>query len=213
MNIAQKLTAIAENQQKVFNAGFAQGKANSGGYDEGFAQGQQAEYDRFWAVFQDNGGNYEMAFGSPGWTDETYNPKQPIICTQGSAGNLFRNAKITNTKQPIEIRVASADNVFLDCTELKTIPYIGFFGVTSNSSFFARCSKLENITFDGEIKAGIGLNHCPKLTSASIQSIIDHLADLTGQTTKTIRIHADTGAKLTEAQKATITAKNWTLAY
>lgn len=179
----------------------------------GIVYGKQAEYDRFWEAYENNGGNYEMAFASHGWTDETYNPKQPIICTQGTASNLFRNAGITDTKQPIEIRVANADNVFMDCTKLKTIPYIGFFGVTSTGSFFIRCNELENITVGGEVASAIGFHYCPKLTNESVQSIIDHLADLTGQSAKTIRFHATVGGNLTDEQKATITAKNWTLVY
>ena len=51
------------------------------------------------------------------------------------------------------------------------------------------------------------------LSDASIQSIIDGLADLTGSTAQTLRLHADVGAKLTDAQKAAASAKNWTLAY
>ena len=51
------------------------------------------------------------------------------------------------------------------------------------------------------------------LSDETIQSIIDGLADLTEQTTQTITFYATVGAKLTDEQKATITAKNWTLAY
>ena len=51
------------------------------------------------------------------------------------------------------------------------------------------------------------------LTPETIQSIIDGMADLTGATAQTLTFHKDVGAKLTDAQKATITAKNWTLVY
>jgi endonuclease I len=47
----------------------------------------------------------------------------------------------------------------------------------------------------------------------SVQSIVDALKDLTGATAQTLTFHADVGGKLTDAQKATITAKNWTLVY
>ena len=36
---------------------------------------------------------------------------------------------------------------------------------------------------------------------------------LTGSTAQTLSLHADVGAKLTDAQKAAASAKNWTLAY
>lgn len=179
------------------------------GYHKSY--GAQTEYDRFWDAYQDNDGNYNMAFANPGWTDELYNPKKPIICTKGEASNVFLDASITNTKQPIEIRVAQANNFFMGCSDLKTIPYIGFFGVTSTSSFFINCTELEDITVDGEIASGIGFAYCGKLTDASVQSIIDHLADLTGTTAKKITFHTDVLLRMTDEQIATITARNWTM--
>jgi hypothetical protein len=59
----------------------------------------------------------------------------------------------------------------------------------------------------------ISFINSPVLSDASIQSIIDGLADLTGATAQTLTLHATVGGKLTEAQKATVTAKNWTLVY
>ena len=50
------------------------------------------------------------------------------------------------------------------------------------------------------------------LSAASIDSIIEGLADLTGVEAKTLTLNG-VGPKLTDAQKATITAKNWTLVY
>ena len=44
-------------------------------------------------------------------------------------------------------------------------------------------------------------------------TICDHLKDLTGEATKSLKFHPDVGAKLTQIQKAAITAKNWVLVY
>ena len=45
------------------------------------------------------------------------------------------------------------------------------------------------------------------------KAILDNcLVDLTGQTSQTLKFHADVKAKLTEEQITTITGKNWTLA-
>ena len=75
------------------------------------------------------------------------------------------------------------------------------------------CPALEEIAFEnGCIKRNFSIRNCPKLIDASIQSIIDGLADLTGQDAQTLTFHADVKAKLTETQIATITSKNWTLA-
>ena len=64
MSIAENLTTIAKNQQKVFDAGV------------------KSEYDRFWDNYQKNGEpmSYAMAFGSK-WDDITFKPKYPIIAT------------------------------------------------------------------------------------------------------------------------------------
>ena len=65
----------------------------------------------------------------------------------------------------------------------------------------------------GTIMASISFSYCSKLNDTSIQSIVDGLADLTGGTAQTLTLHATTGAKLTDAQKTAISAKNWTVTY
>ncbi len=186
--------------------------AQGGDYDKGYTAGRQAEYDRFWnAVFDSANGNFGSAFASQVWNDETFNPDRSIVCTAGTATTAFNNAKITTTKVPIEIRVATADMMFAGCSNLKTVPYLGFFGVTSTGSFTAACNNLEEITVDGEIQSTIGFAACSKLTNASVQSIIDHLKDLTGTTSKQVAFHSTVKAKMTEEQVNAIWAKNWTM--
>ncbi len=196
MSIAEKLTTVAENQEKVYDAG------------------QTAEYDRFWNAFQDNGNrtDYEKAFFHKFWNDTIYNPKYPIVASV-TASQMFDAAHITDTKVPIEIRDGVADMAFVRCSRLVTIPLLKLTNVTKFSNTFAVCSKLENITIEGSIDVNFNISATAVLTNESVQSIIDHLKDLTGATTQTLTFHADVGAKLTDEQKASITAKNWTLAY
>ena len=202
----------ADGYEDGHKDGYDNGKTD--GLTEGIEQGKQAEYDRFWDMYQTSlGGNYSGAFGSFGWTDETYNPKYTIVCDKGNAVMAFRNAQITTTKVPIEIRVASAGMMFSNCKLLKTVPYIGFFGVTNTGSIFSGCSALEDVIFGGEITTGFGFGNCSKLTNASVQSYIDHLADLTGQTSQKVVFHSTVGNNLTDEQKATFTAKNYTVVY
>ena len=217
MSIAEKLTIVAENQQKVYDAGYAKGRA-SGGYDDGYEAGQQAEYDRFWDNYQENGTqtNYYQKFTQNGWTDETFNPKYPITCSGESTNgrSVFSNCtKITRIPVPVIITGISAQETFYRCTRLKTITLFSLDGVTSFSGCFTGCSKLENITIEGSIDVNFGIAATAVLTDASVQSIIDHLKDLTGTDTQTLTLHADVGAKLTDEQKASVTGKNWTLAY
>lgn len=85
---------------------------------------------------------------------------------------------------------------------------------TNVSSMFNYCFGLERISFVPEcIKISISFAQSNLLNDASIQSIIDGLADLTGKTAQTLTLHATVGGKLTQAQKDAASAKNWTLAY
>ena len=77
----------------------------------------------------------------------------------------------------------------------------------------ASCTALENITIEGLIGKSISFKESPKLTNASVQSIIDHLKDMTGLAAQTLTFHATVGGNLTAEQKAAISAKNWTLVY
>lgn len=217
MSIAEKLTTIAENQQRVYDAGYAKGQAEGGGgnYDEGYEDGQKAEYDRFWDLFQNYGkrSHYAYAFAYNGWTDENYNPKYPIDYTNTNGiGNMFVWTRgITDTKVPITAN-GSCVNAFSN-SEIKRIPKLIFRGATNVNNMFLSATKLEELYCEGEIALSISFAQSNLLTNESVQSIIDCLKDLTGQTAQTLTFHATVGANLTEAQKATITAKNWQLVY
>lgn len=87
-------------------------------------------------------------------------------------------------------------------------------GSQNFSGAFSGDYALEDFTVvSGYFGSNLNFVSSDKLTTASVQSILDHLKDLTGQAANTLAFHADVGAKLTEAQKAAITAKNWTLVY
>lgn len=214
--LKEEALKLRQNLDKIYEAGKAAG-GGGGGYtqeelDQAVAdateQGKQAENDRFWDAYQNNGGNYKDAFSGPSWKDEVYNPNKPIVCTV-SAEYAFSESKITDTKVPIEVRGCSANYMFMSCSDLKTIPLIGFYGVTGNSTFMAYSFNLENITFAGEIPYSIGFGNCAKLTNASVQSIIDHLKDHTGSASVKIVFHSDVVSKMTAEQLAQIQSKNW----
>ena len=80
--------------------------------------------------------------------------------------------------------------------------------VTNTTNTFA-CDNLREIRFvSGTIKVNIDFSRCSKLSAQSIQSIIDGLATVTTAQTLTL----NSAIILTDAQKASITAKGWTLA-
>jgi hypothetical protein len=81
-------------------------------------------------------------------------------------------------------------------------------------AMFNRCYALKELrVVNKSIKVNFNIASSAELSHETRQSIIDGLADLTGGTAQTLTLHATVGGKLTDEQKATITAKNWTLVY
>jgi len=210
MSIAEKLTTIAENVQKVYEAGKA-----AGGGDESY-------YDFFWDNFQDHGNrrSYRNAFQDYGnsWKNgTTYNPKYPITVSSNAYGpnNVFANATgITDTLVDF-ICEGSLDltQTFSGARNLNTIKKLVVNEGVKYTNTFANCTALENINFEGVIANSLSFSNSSLLTPTSINNIIGCLKDLTGGTAQTLTLHATVGAKLTDEQKAAITAKNWELAY
>lgn len=103
---------------------------------------------------------------------------------------------------------------FHHCSSLKRIvnPLDVSNIVSQMDTTFTGCSSLEELEFTGSLKADIWLSGAPKLTLASLQSVIDSLADLTDTgLSKKITFGAKNKAKLSAAQLATVTDKGWTL--
>lgn len=216
--------------------------AVSNGYDAGVEDGKQAEWNAFWDAFQDNGNRteYGYAFRTTCWTDENFRPKYPFILGRYGAYQMFQGTGITDfTRDGIVLDFSEAVDmryIFADTknTEMK-LPTIDMssasatyqtFGnywgkdlsvilreETDYSDTFAGTLYLENLSINGTISKAIKLKDSSLLSDESIQSVINALKDLTGATAQTLTLHATVGAKLTDAQKATITAKNWTLVY
>lgn len=214
--------------------------ASDGGYERGLQEGRQAEYDRFWDAYQDHGNRPGLFRGSC-WDDETFKPKYDIRPI-GDASDIFNNCNITDLKGILEqlgvvldfsqvtacgrgfqqadvtrlpvldfSNIQSSGAIFQYCFDLFSVDKI-----ISNSNFtadFRFCYALEHVRFEGVICQPPLLQHSEKLTNESVQSVIDHLKDLTGQATQTLTFHKNVGNRLTAAQKATLTAKNWTLVY
>lgn len=222
--------------------------ASDGGYERGYTDGKQAEYDRFWDACQDKGnrGDYSCAFVSQYWDRNIFKPKYDLnvrvsaymmfrfagfyigdlvehlnslgvtMSTEGCNNfqYMFYSSQFTHIGE-IDMRNGLyLGSAFQSSTRLKTIDKIISAETTAfDNSVFNGCTALENITFEGVIGKNLYLAHSSLLSNASVQSIIDHLKDLTGATAQTLTLHKDVGNKLTQAQKAQIAAKNWTLVY
>lgn len=149
------------------------------GLEQGIQEGQQAEYDRFWDAFQQNGnrGYWSYAFyGGYGWTDEIFNPKYPFVIKTGG-NQMFWQTGLTSIKVPIDLSQTETVNhvgLFGYSKKLVTIPKLIVNETNNYNDDFANCTALKNITFEGTIGRSINLQWSP-LTVESILNIVSHL--------------------------------------
>lgn len=193
MSIADKLTAIAENEQKVY------------------AAGKTAEWNAFWDAFQVNGTQNSYRYAFFNWKERMYDPKYPIIMT-GNSTQAFYYFRGTDTKVDITLGVATSQ--LFSASTLKTIRKLTCTErATAFTNAFQACSALETINFDGIVVASMDLSPCPLLTHDSIMSLFNVLKNYAGSgSTYTVTLGATNLAKLTDAEKAIATGKGWTLA-
>lgn len=125
-----------------------------------------------------------------------------------SNNDILEYVKGLNTQSATNV-----DFLFNGCYRLKDVNTLDLSNVKQLSYMFNYCQNLTNISFvELSIKNSIKFSESSLLSDESIQSIIDGLADLTGQTAQTLTLHPDVKNKLTEEQIASATSKNWNIA-
>ena len=83
----------------------------------------------------------------------------------------------------INLQAGYYSNAFNDCFRLHTIEILRVTKECVFATAFRSCEALKNITIEGEIGFSFDLRWSPKLSKASITSIVTHLSDAaTGQT-------------------------------
>lgn len=101
---------------------------------------------------------------------------------------------------------------FDGCTSLHTVPALHAQNVTNLNSMFKNCTALTNFGGLIGVKKSWSLQWCEALTHDSLLNVLNGLADLTGGTIQTLTLGSINLAKLTSAEKAIATNKNWALA-
>ena len=235
MNIADKLTTIAENVPKVYEAG------------------KQARDDRFWNIFQKNGVRRNYNSGFAYWYGELFEPKYDLIANNSS--NMFYHFNNWLTTEPINfIELCSRLNIKMDFSGVASTAAYMFYSAKishlpeidlsnamnlsyafngskisyieklklSNSQAqtfsytFNNCSALKHCIFEGTIaQNGFNVSSCVELDYESLLSILDCLGNKTddiGGTEWVVTLGATNLSKLTDAEKASATQKGWTLA-
>jgi hypothetical protein len=78
---------------------------------------------------------------------------------------------------------------------------------------FSGCSQLRELNMEGSIGVDISISATAVLTDESVQKVLGCLAQLPEGTSHTLTLHNAVGSRLTDAQKADVTAKHWELVY
>lgn len=187
MSLADKLTTVAENIPKVYQAG----------------------YDSFWDSYQNNGTrkNYHHGFRGEGWKT-SFKPKYDMQPTHANAmfagwgyaagktfdlvemleeagvtldlskatmlAELFNSNTVVTHVGVIDISSATNGSHIFNCASvLKTIDkFIVTDKTTTLTGAFDYCHVLENIVIEGTIGANIDLHWSTKLTKDSILGVV-----------------------------------------
>lgn len=191
MTIAEKLTKIADNEQKVYDAGYERGYhdgeiVGGGSYDQGFEDGKDKEHEAFWDVYMpDNIVNSQYIFYSPRWTDENFYPNKDIKL-KGGATFAFSSHRITNLKQRLidcgvtldTSGVTSGNYMFCFCSVLTHLPTISLLGLTEQVNNMFEDNKamieVEKIILkdDGSTTFVRWFNNCNALTTIAFEGVI-----------------------------------------
>lgn len=229
MSVAEKLQTIAENEQRVYDKGFTDG-LNSAPPDY-LPSLTQFSIENWNLLSRTN-----VVLNLPNITNYQHTMRQRTqknttvehLTINGSQGGNVTNisyaffgssADYTLKRMTLNWELSACTQFYDAFYNLKGLEVIDgnpfdFSSATGIGNIFNQCIALKDVRVKPlTIKVNFNVGSCQSFSDETIQSIIDGLADLTGQDTKTITFHATVGEKLTDTQKATITAKNWTLAY
>lgn len=228
MSLADKLTEVAENVPKVYEAG------------------KQAEYDAFWNAVQQNGNrrDYQYAFMRASWTDDTFNPKYDLKPTNATAmfsttyvtdleSILKRNGIVLDTTECTSLNQAffsssltvlpeivftqkatSVSQAFAYSAKIHTIRKLtfeeGFSMDPHQNNLFLNCHALAHVEFSGVLEKSINFQYSP-LTLESAKSLINILKDFSGTSTagtKTVTFSSTT-KNLLDAAGAIFNNMSW----
>lgn len=199
MSIAEKLTTIAENEQKVYDAG------------------KKLQYDKFWDNFNNCAENWDYRYAGLGWCKMNFRPTKDIVVSGRTfarhgwnRNELYDLAEHLNSLGVKITKMTSARESFMYCTTFSRLPeldasrctyfYDTFYGMTRlvtidkyilntdiattwNGDLFHNCNRLVNINMEGSIIGkSISFSYSP-LSVESMKSIISCLKDFSAEET------------------------------
>ena len=215
MSIASKLQTVAENEQRVYNAGYTVG-------EDDWEKTATNNYQRYNYLFfgcrqvpgiclrhsTSAGTDFSSTFD--GCALITSVP--PVLDT--SNGTNFRYmfngcAKLTSIPTINTSNGTDFTGMFAACSKLTSIPLIDISKATMFDYMFRTCTSLTTINFTGSIKiTNLNLQYSP-LTIESLRNLINALEPKTSGTFK-VTVGATNLAKLTSDDLDLISEKGWT---
>lgn len=222
MNTAEKLTAIAENEQKVYESG------------------QDNERLRLWNAITNYGkrGSYAYAFQYADFSDVEFIKTVEVglnAPTTASASYMFRYYRGKRLPKNIMLRnipegvthseiffksdleqienigipaLNAYHNTFYGCSKLKSISLIVCHRETTFFQTFDGCSSLESVNFLGSIGRDISFSTCANLSVASIKNIILGLVDYANTEEEFVYTLTLNGTSVSNLEKEGATSPN-----
>ena len=129
-----------------------------------------------------------------------------------SIGNdaFFKCKGFTSITIPSSV-TSIGNTVFYQCSSLTSVTIPN--SVTSIGSFaFNSCTGLTSVTLGTNFNASLDLHWSTLLTASAMVAMFNQLKNNTGYTAKVLTLGSTNLEKLSTAQKAIATNKNWTLA-
>ncbi len=229
MSIAEQILRAKADYDAVYEAGYEKGKSEGGeDYLHCTSVVKINNYNLFGRkevvlnvpLVTNFGGAFQLNSSTPNTTVEHLTINGSLDGTITSASMAFYSG----------IHETTLKRLTLNCDFSKCITFVYMmtylaalevidgvpidFSSATNIGDFHNCalgSSLREIRVAPfSIKKNIGFSTDKNLSGESVQSIIDGLADLTGQTAQKVQFHTSVLARLTEEQINTIGAKNWT---
>lgn len=234
--------AVQRGENDGYQKGYADGEAQGliDGNVQGRQEQHKEFWDNI--TSNNTRTSYRYAFAGVCWDDNNFNPPYQLkpkdarymFYGYNRITKLYKSqvdfSQATNMEQVFayygaleyieELNLASATTIyrlFRYADNLTTIDklILKSDGTEFDNQTFYSCSNLAEINEIEGCMDGIDVSflYCPNLTETTIDNIISALKTLTDEDeARTVTFHATTKSNMTDAQKAKITTKGWTLA-
>ena len=120
-------------------------------YDEVYDAGKQAEHDRFWDSFQNNGNRRTYYYTFYAWSDENFYPKYDIIST-GTAQQMFSLSEIVDLEQrlidcgvQLDVLNSTHNGYMFYGAKTRAVPVIDLSRGKKCDYFFYNCTNLVTV--------------------------------------------------------------------